>query len=143
MSVKLCCICDESYITGGHNPYPIFQLSEAKQCCNKCNEKKVIPARMRVANWTHTVLKSLVETCGINNAQQDDEKYRDEIIEALTKYINRDWGETCKSDSDKNNKAVWFANDRIVAKYSTSKGDVFIITESDRSVTTILFSHEF
>ena len=33
--------------------------------------------------------------------------------------------------------------ERIVAKYETCEGDIFIITEWDRSVTTILFTHEY
>lgn len=39
--------------------------------------------------------------------------------------------------------AVKNYNDRIVAKYKTSLGDIFIITECDRSYTTILFADEY
>lgn len=39
-----CCICGK-HITNeyGNNPYPIYNAGE---CCNKCNYKEVIPARI-------------------------------------------------------------------------------------------------
>ena len=59
------------------------------------------------------------------------------------KYINCDWGDTCKEDVELNDNAVENNNDRILAVYETSQGKIFIITEWDRSYTTIMFSHEY
>ena len=84
-----------------------------------------------------------VQTRGIAEECKNDEKFAKEIEEAFKKYIQCDWGDTCESDSEMNNNAVENNNDRIVAKYITSKGDVFIITEWDRSYTTIMFSYEY
>ena len=42
-----------------------------------------------------------------------------------------------------NDEAAKNGDDRIVAKYKTSKGDIFIITEWNRTETTILFANEY
>lgn len=40
---KTCCICGKEYTGYGNNPEPV-RISG--RCCNDCNEKRVIPARM-------------------------------------------------------------------------------------------------
>lgn len=87
-------------------------------------------------------LGQTVQTRGIAAACENDEAFTKEIYKAFNKYVNCDWGETCAEDSALNDSAVNNA-DRIVAKYETSKGNIFIITEWDRSYTTILFADEY
>lgn len=42
----ICCICKkECENEWGNNPYPIVKDEKAR-CCNKCNETKVVPARI-------------------------------------------------------------------------------------------------
>ena len=74
----------------------------------------------------------------IENSERIIQKY-DSL---KNKYCNKDWGDTCKEDCEYNNDAL-INEDRIFAKYKTSVADVFIITEWDRSVTTILFASEY
>lgn len=83
-----------------------------------------------------------VVTCGISNAMEIDDAFATEVFEAKQKYHKGDWGDTCEEDKKLNNEAVK-NGDRIVALYKTSKGDIFIITECDRSATTILFAYEY
>lgn len=83
-----------------------------------------------------------VQTTGIANACVDL-NFLKEVQAAFRRYVNCDWGDTCKEDSAMNDNAVADGNDRIVAKYVTSKGNIFIITEWDRSYTTILFADEY
>lgn len=40
-----CSICQEDVTEYGNNPQPIL-LQSGKQCCDACNNKYVIPARM-------------------------------------------------------------------------------------------------
>ena len=94
-------------------------------------------------NWQHIVVEKLFQTRGIDNAIQSDSEFEKEITSALGKYQMMNWGDTCKEDSEMNNNAVYSGDERVVAKYTTSKGDVFIITEWDRSATTILFACEY
>ena len=42
----VCCICGkECENKWGNNPYPVVNEEEAR-CCNECNEKVVVPARI-------------------------------------------------------------------------------------------------
>ena len=81
-------------------------------------------------------------TCGIMEAIDSDENFAREIDFAEAKFVRNDWGDTCAYDKKLNNKAL-VNGDRIVALYNTSRGRVFIITETDRAITTILFGHEY
>lgn len=96
-----------------------------------------------IAKWGKTVTSKLFQTCGINNAVEQDFRFAKTIMECLGKYVLMDWGDTCKDDCELNDNAVFYNNDRVVAKYKTDKGNVFIITECDRSATTILFADEY
>lgn len=45
-TILICCLCGLPIIDDkfGHNPYP---LREKGRCCTKCNQEKVIPARLK------------------------------------------------------------------------------------------------
>ena len=81
-------------------------------------------------------------TNGICTEIERNEVFASEIASACSRFARNDWGDTCASDKALNKQAL-LNGDRIVALYNTSKGRVFIITESDRDVTTILFGHEY
>lgn len=67
-----------------------------------------------------------------------------DVNKAMGKYISGDWGLLCAEDKKMNDEAVISGEDRIVAKYRSSAGDDFyIITEWDRSVTTVLLVSEY
>lgn len=87
-------------------------------------------------------LGQTVMTRGISEAAKEPQ-FSVEVFNAFNKYMNCDWGDTCEGDSEMNDAAVKYGKDRIVAKYKTSHGDIFIITEYDRSATTILFADEY
>jgi len=66
-----------------------------------------------------------------------------EIIKSICRHLSGDWGEICKEDWDLNNEAVEMGY-RILSVYTTSKGvNFWIITEADRSATTILLPEEY
>lgn len=87
-------------------------------------------------------LGKLLMTSGIANAM-DDNNFTLEVNKAFSRYRNRDWGELDTEDSQMNDMALINEDDRILARYKTSQGDIYIITECDRSVTTILFTEEY
>ncbi len=88
-------------------------------------------------------LGKLVMTRGINNCIADDGNFAKEVLKALSRYKNHDWGKLCEEDKQMNDEAIKNGNDRVLAAYETSQGKIYIITEYDRSYTTILFSHEY
>jgi hypothetical protein len=61
----------------------------------------------------------------------------------LRRHITGDWGELCDDDKAENEYSVRHGF-RILSRYSFSNGQPFyIITEADRSVTTILLPEEY
>ena len=87
-------------------------------------------------------LGQVVITQGIAQAMKNAVTFATEVAMILEKYKLCNWGDTCKEDAELNNEAIK-NNERILAVYDTSKGTVWIITEWDRSVTTILFPSEY
>lgn len=89
-------------------------------------------------------LGRVVITRGLNNLIENSENLRNELNSALSCYFNCDWGDTCEDDKVLNDAAVKNNNDRIVAKYVLSNDiKIFIITEADRSYTTIMLTEEY
>lgn len=85
----------------------------------------------------------MVMTRGINEEMSSDEDFEKEVLKAFSRYLKKDWGEMCEEDKQMNDEAVRSGNNRILASYETSKGNIYIITEHDRSATTILFADEY
>jgi hypothetical protein len=61
----------------------------------------------------------------------------------LEKHANHDWGTVCKDDWKANDDALAHG-DRLLSAYKTLKGErIWIITEWDRSATTLLLPEEY
>ena len=61
----------------------------------------------------------------------------------LQRHVTGDWGVVCKEDAKLNNDAVTYDN-RILSNYPiASNTRIWIITEWDRSVTTLLLPSEY
>ena len=88
-------------------------------------------------------LGRVVMTQGIAAAIEDSAEFSKETHTALNRYIACDWGDTHPEDKPLNDRAVENGDTRILAKYNTSKGAIFIITEADRTSTCILFASEY
>lgn len=65
-----------------------------------------------------------------------------EIFKAMERFCNKDWGEMDEEDKVTNEQAL-IEGSRIMGAYQTCKGKIWIITEADRTVTTILFPSEY
>ena len=67
--------------------------------------------------------------------------------ESASVFLNRhnggDWGDICHDDKNLNDAAI-DEGDRLLSEYKTRLGKrIWIITEADRSVTTILLPEEY
>ena len=83
-------------------------------------------------------------TSHLNEVLQDNPKAQKEIQKAFNRYIMGDWGNLDKEDKELNDNAVKYPNsDRILAAYKLSIGKIYIITEQDRSYTTLLFASDY
>lgn len=86
-------------------------------------------------------LGRLVATAAVSDWTRD--KLVDQFVRnSIFRHANGDWGEVCDEDKQINNDAVK-QGDRVLSAYSYNNEKIWIITESDRSVTTILFPSEY
>ena len=65
----------------------------------------------------------------------------------LTKFLRRhhcgDWGEELCAEDKQANEHSLMDGTRLLSRYSTPGGSIYIITEWDRSMTTILLPEEY
>lgn len=89
-------------------------------------------------------LGQVVCTRGVADRMDSDKEFWKFVNASFTRYAKADWGDTCEEDAIMNNEAVK-DSDRILAVYIHKPSDttIWIITEWDRSVTTILFPSEY
>lgn len=88
-------------------------------------------------------LGQILQTRGIHEESKADPAFLKEVQTAFARYQQGDWGDLCADDKQMNDDAAANGDDRILAAYNTSKGKIYIITEWDRSATTILFANEY
>jgi hypothetical protein len=63
--------------------------------------------------------------------------------EFLDRHVNGDWGEVPEADKQENELSVE-QEFRILSAYTTSAGDqIWILTEADRSATTLMLPSEY
>lgn len=88
-------------------------------------------------------LGEVVVTKKINEMMQRDMKFADFIVGSYNRYAKCDWGELCEDDRKSNEEALK-NQERLMGVYQMDNGEkIWIITEWDRSVTTILFPEEY
>jgi len=88
----------------------------------------------------------MVATAGINQMIAESEEFSRSVVDALVRFIGRDWGNVCPED--------WEANDmdadslregrggRIIASYESGSGNPFWIIKDPQAIT-VLFPDEY
>ena len=85
---------------------------------------------------------NLYMTQGVSQLLERDEAFSVFVIKSLNRHISGDWGELGEEDKTANDEAL--ENDtRIFSAYVSSDYKIWVITEWDRSSTTILFPSEY
>ena len=91
----------------------------------------------------------VVCTRAVWETMEENEAFKRFVSGCLSRYILYDWGDTCPEDWKLNNQAVR-DGDRVMAVYNIPDEieDIFenqfwIITELDRTVTTMLFPSDY
>ncbi|WP_418291234.1 hypothetical protein [Massilicoli timonensis] len=85
-------------------------------------------------------LGEVVMTRGISNLMETD--FALWIHDCLQRHGNGDWGDLCEEDKQINEMALK-EGDRILSAYKHDQVKIYIITEYDRSITTILLAEEY
>ena len=93
---------------------------------------------------TFTNLGNMYTTRGVNEKLKGDLGFMQFVTKCLSRYQKCDWGDLCDEDKKLNDSAVANGDDRVLAKYNYDEDmSIYIITEWDRSATTILFPDEY
>ncbi len=87
-------------------------------------------------------------TCGIRDIIDSSPEAAWVFNECLFRHSNGDWGDLCEEDRQMNDDALAAEKnggytDSLFSAYKTGFGKIYIITECDRSVTTILLPEEY
>ncbi len=91
---------------------------------------------------------TVVMTCGIRDMICADEHAQEVVQDCLERHCRGDWGDLCEDDKAMNDESLeaerngdW--TDSLVSSYETDVGKIYVITECDRSATTILLPEEY
>jgi len=88
-------------------------------------------------------LGEIVMTSHVAESSAEDPKLRDLIPTLIGRHHAGDWGDLCAADKKENE----FALTRYLRLFSSYNlpdgGKIWIITEADRSVTTVLFPEDY
>lgn len=88
-------------------------------------------------------LGRLVATFSVGNRMKYDTSFNMFVAVSLQRYESCDWGTLSDEDKAQNDHAVEH-DERIMGQYECAgQPKIWIITEWDRSVTTILFPEEY
>ena len=88
-------------------------------------------------------LGQIMWTRGVNELIAKDEKFAKFVAESLGRHALGVWGDMTKEDKEENEYSLGKYL-RIFSAYNYSDGrKIWIITEADRSATTILFPDEY
>ncbi len=70
------------------------------------------------------------------------------VLDCLQRHASGDWGDLCEEDKRMNDEAIEAerdggCTDRLLSAYETGIGKLYVITEWDRSTTTVLTPEEY
>lgn len=65
------------------------------------------------------------------------------LLTFLLPHLSGDWGTVDPDSVQMNNRALRQKNDRIFSQYPFGDDNLWLITEHDRSATTLLYPHEY
>lgn len=87
-------------------------------------------------------LGQVVMTHALNEWVQQDPARYEFLLASLDRHHSGDWGNVCPEDAQVNEEALLCGN-RILSLYDYEGTFIWIITEADRSVTTLLFPSDY
>jgi len=91
----------------------------------------------------------IVFTRGIADSIKVNQDFAKFVAKSLKRHLSCDWGDTCAEDAKLNDDSL-INGGRLLSVYKTpyipslfTSDKIWIITEWDRSVTTVLFPSEY
>lgn len=95
-----------------------------------------------------TNLGRILTTCGVAAMMRTDPMFAREVESCLARHSRGDWGDVSEDSRRMNDDALdaemrGEPTDRLFSLYNIGDGEIYIITEWDGSVTTILLPEEY
>lgn len=88
-------------------------------------------------------LGQMVMTSGIAAEIEANPAFRRHVLESLARHVTGDWGDLCNEDKQENEYSLT-RHLRLLSSYEEDGfKKIWIITEADRSATTVLFPEEY
>ena len=90
----------------------------------------------------------VVCTATLHNAMSENSRFAKEVIMAINRYSNKEWGELSEDDQQVNEDALQYPDDLyLLGAYKTCKGKIYIITNrisenAGDNATTVCFPDE-
>ncbi len=88
-------------------------------------------------------LGQTVMTRGVNDLVAENAAFAKLITESLVRYATGDWGDLSAEDKAENDRSLKDGERLLSAYENEGLPKIWIITESDRSATTVLFPDEY
>ena len=85
----------------------------------------------------------LLMTRGVNDLVAEDEAFAKLVMSSLTRHRSGDWGDLTDEDKQENELSLKEGYRLLSAYEAKGLPKIWIITEADRSATTILFPDEY
>jgi hypothetical protein len=121
--------------------HPALSRADNKtEICPACGVREAMEAAAGIKpvkdKRVHAFKTRIVKTRGA------DEFPEDFLMRCLERHANQDWGDLCAEDRRTNDNAVKHGG-RVLSSYELRGDKLWIITEADRSVTTLLTPDEY
>lgn len=87
-------------------------------------------------------LGRVVMTTSVHTWWGRDPELQWRLAECLQRHNSGDWGEVCDDDKRENDFSVENGL-RVLSAYTIEGQKIWVITEADRSVTTVLFPEDY
>lgn len=85
----------------------------------------------------------IVWTRGVNERLTEDEEFAKFVMNSLKRHSRGDWGDDLGDADKKLNDEALKNGGRLFSAYKNGVDKIWIITEADKTATTVLFPEEY
>ena len=96
-----------------------------------------------IAKASKFPLGQVVMTTGVNDEVAENQSFAKFVLQSLSRHAQGDWGALGKEDRQENELSLVEGYRLLSAYEQEGLPKIWVITEHDRSVTTILFPDEY
>jgi len=87
-------------------------------------------------------LGHIIMTKGITEREANNEGFANFLTDSMKRHSNGDWGDLSEEDKQENELSLKQGL-RVLSKYHYGEEKILIVTDVDKSMTTILFPEEY